>query len=467
VEHDDIIPGWRTAFSRRLVPLLVIFLFSGFSSAQAETLQQALARAYETHPSLLGERAKLRSVDETVAEAVSNWRPTATVQADGGVSHRTFDTISANQKPADASVTVAQPLYRGGRTVAATRQAEENVKQERAQLIVTEQKVLADAATAYLDVLQDQAILDLHAANEKTLAGWVAEMNERFRLGERTKTDISVSALHQARARADRRVAESNLRLAHSAYVRFFGAEPDALEKPDINNPVPQTGQEAIDQAVKNAPEVLAADHAERANEENIGLVRGNQLPELSLQGSADKAWNENVPQQDVNVNHSADNQLVLQLKVPLYTGGADSARLRAAYQARSESRSDLNEARREARERAVQAWEQLQAASDNIHARQDQIEAAEAALDGMKKEEQVGDRSSTDTLNAEQDLLDARIAEIQADHDHQVAVIQLMAATGTFTAENLQLNVALYDPEKHYKENRDRWFGSGDAPAE
>jgi TolC family type I secretion outer membrane protein len=454
-------------YGQRIAILALAGIVAAPMSVHAETMQEALALAYTNNPSLQAERAKLRSVDEGVPEALSGWRPSASAQADGGVAHQSFDTTSGNLKPYDTSVTLSQPLYRGGRTVAATRQADENVRQERAQLIDTEQTVLVNAATAYLDMLQDQAILDLQAANETTLDAYVKEANERTRLGEKTQTDVSQAESRLARAHADRNTAEVNLRIARSAYIRFAGQPSDTFEKPDLKLSLPLTQNAAIEQAVTNAPSVTAAEHAERADAANIDAVRGNLLPEVSLQGSVANTWNENVPEQNINDNRTANDQVLMQVKLPLYTGGADYARLRAAYQDRGEKLRDLDEAKREAQERAEQAWEQMQTTAENIGLRQQQIAGAQAALEGMTQEERVGDRTSTDRLNAEQELLDSRVAEIQAEHDHTVATIQMAAATGDFTAEKLALKVDLYDPAKHYKESRGRWFGTGDASAQ
>lgn len=454
-------------YGRNIAALAVAGIICGPQSSCAETLQDALALAYTNNPSLQAERAKLRSVDEGVPEALSGWRPSASAQADGGVAHQSFDTTSGNLKPYDTSITLSQPLYRGGRTVATTRQADENVRQERAQLIDTEQTVLLNAATAYLDVLQDQAILDLQAANEATLDAYVKEANERTRLGEKTQTDVRQAESRLARAQADRNTAEVNLRIARSAYVRFAGQPSGAFEQPDLKLSLPLTPNAAIDQAVTNSPAVIAAEHAERADAANIEAVRGNLLPEVSLQGSVANTWNENVPEQNINDNRTANDQLLMQVKLPLYTGGADYARLRAAYQDRGEKLRDLDEAKREAQERAEQAWEQMQTTAENITLRQQQIAGAQAALEGMTQEERVGDRTSTDRLNAEQEVLDSRVAEVQAEHDHTVAMIQMAAATGEFTAEKLALKVDLYDPDRHYKESRGRWFGTGDASAQ
>jgi outer membrane protein TolC len=267
-----------------------------------------------------------------------------------------------------------------------------------------------------------------------------------------------------ARARADRNTAAVNLRIARSAYARFVGQPAGAFAQPDLKLSLPPTQVQAVAQAVINAPAVVAAEHSERADAANIDAVRGNLLPEVSLQGSMNNTWNENVPEQNINDNRTVNDQVLVQMKLPLYTGGADYARLRAAYQERGEKRRDLDEAKREAEERAVQAWEQMQTTGENIGLRRQQVEAAQAALEGMTQEERTGDRTSTDRLNAQQELLDSRVAEIQAEHDHTVAMIQMMAASGDFTAEKLALKVDLYDPDRHYRNSRGLWFGAGDA---
>jgi outer membrane protein len=447
-----------------MAALAVAGLLAAPLPACAETLYEALALAYTNNPALQAERAKLRSVDEGVPEALANWRPSLSAQVQGGVSHQMFDTTSGNLRPADTQVTLSQPLYRGGRTVATTRQAEESVLQERAQLTDTEQTVLGNAAIAYLDVLQDQAIVDLQAANETMIGAYVNEVNERTRLGEKTSTDISQAEARMARARADRNTAEVNLRIARSAYARFVGQPSGTFAPPDLKPSLPSSREQAVAQALINAPAVIAAEHALNADAASADAVRGSLFPEISLQGSASNTWNENVPEQNINDNRTVNDEILMQVKVPLYTGGADYARLRAAYQERGEKRRDLDEAKREAEESAVQAWEQFQTTGENTGLRRQQVTAAEAALEGMTQEERTGDRTSTDRLNAQQELLDSRVASIQAEHDHTVAMIRMMAATGGFTAGQLGLQVSLYDPDRHYRDSRRRWFGTGDA---
>ncbi len=418
--------------------------------------------AYASNPALQAERAKLRSIDEGVAIAKSDWRPSLTAQADAGFSHQEFDNTSGDLKPIDTNLTLSQPVFNGGSTIAATRQAEQNVAQERAQLTVTEQTVLVSAATAYLDVLQDEAVLSLYAANEISLKDWLEQAEQRFKLGEKTRTDVSQSESRLARAHADRNNAEQNLSIARASYLRFIGQAPGTLTKPVLNPVLPKSREEAANWASDSAPAVIAASHAEKAAKANIGVVRGSLLPVVSLNGSLNDTRNENVPQVGIANNRTQNNEVLLQVKVPLYTGGGDYARLRAAYQERSEKREEVSEAQRVAEDTAFQAWDQMEAAANNIGWRQEEVASASAALDGMKQEERVGDRTSTDTLNAEQELLDSKVSALQAEHDRTVAMIQLMAAVGQFTAKNLKLNVDLYDPQRHYASVQNKWIGTG-----
>jgi outer membrane protein len=436
--------------------------------ASAESLQEALALVYSGNPAIQSERATLRETDEGVAQAVSGWRPTVSAQAGAGVSHQEYDTTSGNLHPSDASLSLSQPLYRGGRTAAATRQAEATVLQERAKLSATEQSVFVDAATAYMDVVQDRLVMRLYQQNKADLENWLRETQERFRLGDKTQTDIAQAQSRLAQAEAGLNTANINLQGARAAYRRYVGQEPGTLQKlPALPGLLPATQEAALAQAAKDSPTVLQAEYAARAGAANIDAVKGNLLPEVSLQGQLSHAWNENVPQQFIDDNHTVNDQVMVQVKVPLYTGGADYARLRAAYQDKSARRRDLDEARREARQQAEQAWQQMQISAENITVRRRQIVAAKAALDGMKKEERVGDRSSTDRLDALRDLLNARIATVQAEHDRMVSLFHMMAATGSFTADKLQLPVKLYDPAAHYANNRNRWIGIGDADQE
>lgn len=433
--------------------------------AQAETLKEALAQVYESNPAIQSARATLRATDEGVAQAVSGWRPTLSAQAGTGFAHQEFDTTTGNLKPSDASLTLTQPIYRGGRTVAATAQADATVKQEQAKLIATEQSVLLDAATAYMDVLQNQSLLALYQGNQADMQNWLAETQTRFKLGDKTQTDIDQAQAFLARAQATLNMAAVNLQNARATYLRYVGHMPDILEPATALPALTlSTREAALTQAGHDAPVVQAALYADKAVAKNIDVVKGNLLPEVSLQGQISHTWNENVPQQFISDNQTENDEIMLQVKIPLYTGGADYARLRAAYQDKSAKRHDLNEAMREAQQQAGEAWDQEQATANNIAIRKQQVTAAAATLDGMKKEERVGDRSSTDRLDAEQDLLNARAAAIQAAHDNMIAQFRLRASLGEFTAQKLNLPVTLYDPQKYYLHNRHKWFGAGSS---
>jgi TolC family type I secretion outer membrane protein len=443
--------------------LAALSCWAGTGVAQAETLRDALAMAYAGNPQLESERAKLRATDEGVPEALSGWRPTLSAQGNAGFSHLEFDTTSGNLHPRDAGVSLSQPVWRGGQTVAATRQANESVLQERAVLADTEQSVLVDTATSYLDVLRDQEILKLNDEYQKTLESYLEEAKERAQLGEKTQTDVSQAQSRLLQAQADRNTASTSLKASLSAYQRFTGHIPGALDKPEFKPVIPGSRQAAIEDAQEQAPAVQAAEHAARAQNAAVRQADGVLLPEVSLQGSANRAWNENVPEQNVNDNHTENDQVVMRVNVPLYTGGADYAKLREARQRMRASERDLDEARAEAGEKAEQAWDELQTAAQNVELHRQQAQAAQAALEGMESEERAGDRTSTDRLNAQQEVLNANIASAQAAHDQTVASFRLMAAVGGFTADKLDLKVDLYDPQAHYRKSKYLWFGIRD----
>ena len=412
----------------------------------AQSFQQALLQAYQTNPSLQSERSLVREVQEGIPLAKAGWRPTVSAQAGTGVAYQVFDTSSANQKPSEVSVSVSQPLYSGGRTIAETHKARSRVMQERARLVEVEQRVLTHAAISYLDVLQGQQIVDLYKNNEQMMQAWLKEVNQRFILKDKTKTDIDQAKSRLANSEAELNIVENRLQEARSSYLRFIGTIPDIADAdkwPVFSQDLPATRDAALVEASQDSPVVQQAFYADKADASNIDSVRSRLLPDVSVRGDYRRTWNENVPQQLITANNTEEGRVMLQLSVPLYSGGANYTRLRAAYQDKTAKQKAYEESRREAMQQTAQAWDRMKMTKDNIRVRQQEVVAATAALQGMKKEERVGDRSSTDRLDAQQQLLDARVGEVQARHDYSVAVVRMMASLGDFTAEFLQLPVS------------------------
>lgn len=433
--------------------------------AQAQTIEETLAKTYRTNPQLLADRARARATDESVPIALSNWRPTISVSGEAGRGRDRLKSknnatdittrVYQNRTPQTATITIVQPLYRGGRTLAETSRAENLVLQSRAQLHSTEQSVLLDAATAYTNLLQDQAVLDLNINNEQVLQRQLDAARDRFQVGEITRTDVSQAEARLAGATADRIQAEGNLTSSRADFLRVVGEPPGRLSpaRPLSNLPVSET--QAIQLAADN-PAVIAARYAERAALDDVDLIAGEKLPTLSLQGDLSR---QNETQ---NANLQRDvAEITAVLTVPLYQAGSTDARVRQAKQIAAQRRIAVEDTLRRAQEDATRTWEALTTARARIEAFQAQIRAAEIALQGVEQEARVGSRTVLDVLDAEQELLNAKVNLVRAQHDEILASYQLAAATGRLTAQALNLPVEIYDPTVNYNATRERWYGT------
>ena len=428
--------------------------------AFAQTLQQALAQAYANNPTLQAARARLRAVDENVAQALSGWRPTVTVQSRAGAAEGTTRVRGVSRDDDrglfSASATLVQPLYRGGRTTAQVRRAENQVLAERANLIAVEQQVLFDAITAYVNVIRDQEVLRLAENNVRVLERQLQAARDRFRVGEITRTDVAQAEARLEGARAQRLAAQGELEASRAAYERVIGEAPRSLVAPPAIRPIAATAAEAARLAEVNNPQVVRALYDEQAAIANIDVVFGELLPSVNLEASAFR--NDNVAQEGTRATGS---QIVAAVSVPLFQGGQEHARVRQAKQEAARAREAVLEARRQVAETARRAWETLNSSRAQITARQAQVRANEIALEGVQREALVGSRTTLDVLNAEQELLDSRVALVRATRDLVVASYALAATAGRLTARDLALPVTIYDPREHYSATRDRWIGT------
>jgi outer membrane protein len=429
-------------------------------------LEDALVAAYTGNAALLAQRAQLRATDELVPEAKANWRPTVRVIGDVGV-----DQISANTIPAplahdetlfarDAALSIVQPLYRGGRTEAQIGQAEAQVNAGRAQLAATEQGVLLSAITAYLDVIQDQAVVDLNKNNEQVLQRQLDATNDRFRVGEVTRTDTSQAQAALSGAHAARRAAEGVLQGAIANYERIVGHPPKGLEAAPTPADLPATLDAARGGADSN-PSVQAQRFTYDAAVKAVDVAEGALLPTVSVTGTYGKTWEETY----IGTQTSAASALV-NVTIPIYQQGAEYAAIRQQKHTAGQQKLQLDETRRETVEATTQAWENLQSARARVQSLEDQVKASRVALEGVQRESLVGSRTVLDVLTTEQDLLNARVNLELARHDAVQAAYQLKSELGQLTGAALHLSTPIYDPKAHYGEVTDKWIGTDVSPS-
>jgi outer membrane protein len=449
-----------------LVALVCCLTISTPAALQAQTLTQALADSYNTNPQLLAQRALLRATDEQVPQALANWRPTVNFTGQAGyatTSEQTAqvagvtDRIHRETRPNALTVTAAQPVYSGGRTVAQTSQAINTVEATRAQTLATETTVFQAVVQAYLDVVRDQALVEVNRNNVAVLRKQLEATQDRFRVGEVTRTDVAQAESSLAQANGQLVTAQGNLEISRAEYVRAVGHPPGTLMLPRDRPALPATQEEAVSLAGNNNFNVVSATFTELAARDNIDFVRGQLLPQISVVGTLSRTRDQSFTFKG-DLTNSA--QITAQLTMPLYEGGAIYSQTRQAEQTVGQRRSQVDDARRAAIQTATQSWSTLQAARASISSFASAVRAAQIALEGTQQEALVGTRTVLDVLIQNQQLLTTQSQLITAEHDAALAEFNVAAAAGRLIAAELKLPVKLYDMGQHYKQVKDKWIG-------
>jgi len=431
--------------------------------ANAETLQEALVSAYQNNPTLLAERAQLRATDEGVASAISGWRPTVQIDGDAGFSETETTTESggittvteASLQPRSFSVSVTEPLYRGGRTTAETRSAKKLVDAGRAALVETEQRVLLDAVSAYMEVLRNQSVVELNRNNETVVKRQLQAARDRFEVGEVTRTDVAQAEARLAQAIADRIGAEGDLISSRATYRQLMGDLPGTLVWPAPLGGLPTSERDSLEAANSFNPAILSADFAELSAQEDIDVAISDLLPQVSLRGAYDRQYDVSSVTEELETL-----SLTALVSVPLYQSGAEHSAVRRSKQVAGQRRLEYIEVRRAIFEEVTRAWEALITARAKIAAFEAQVRAAELALEGVEQETLVGLRTTLDVLDAEQEVFAARVNLVSAERDEVFSSYWVLATIGDLTAEALGLPVERYDAEAHYRDVSDKWFG-------
>lgn len=429
-------------------------------TANAQTLNEALAAAYRYNPQLDAQRARLRATDEDVARAMSGYRPTITGSADVGVQHtksRPPSILDGKTHPKGYSVDLVQPIFRGFQTVNAVSEQEANVRAGREQLRNVEQTVLLEAVTAYMDVLRDQAVVRLNENNVKFLSRELKATQDRFAVGEVTRTDVAQAKARRAGAVSNLDQARANLTASRATYVRVVGTQPGRLREPrSYRQYLPSSLQEAIEIGTHENPLVIQALFLEQAARFTVDRIRGELLPQVQLEASYSKRFDSStiVDEQEVGT-------VTGRLNVPIYQAGDVSARVRQAKHIHVSRLQEIEQARSEAEARVVGAWSQLQAARGRMTSDRAQVKANKTALTGVREEERVGQRTLLDVLNAQVELLDSRVTLATTRRDLVVAAYSVFSSVGRLDALSLGFDKVAYDPEANYNEVRRKFWGT------
>jgi outer membrane protein len=347
-------------------------------------------------------------------------------------------------------------LFNGFQTANRTRQAESQVEGARETLRVTEQQVLLDAATAYMNLLRDQAIVDLNRRNVEVLTEQLRLARDRFVTGEVSRTDVAQAQTRLAAGQTALANAQSNYATSRANYRRVIGVYPGRLAPAStVDRLSPNVLEKAIAEGQANSPSVLAAMYGVDAAALAVKISEGALYPNLALTASVSQGSN---PAFEVLQQTSA--AVVGTLTVPIYQGGAEYSAIRQFKETLGQQRLNLDMNRDQARATVEQSWAQVEGAKTTIESTTAQINSAEVALNGVREEARVGQRTTLDVLNAQQELVNARVAHVTAQHDRVVASYTLLASVGGLSMPRLGLDVVIYDPQAHYQQVRDAWVG-------
>ena len=366
--------------------------------------------------------------------------------------------LPATTRRLQVGATITQTLYNGFQTANKTRQAESAVLAARATLRVTEQTVMLAAATAYMNLLRDSAILDLQRRNVEVLQEQLRQTRDRFNVGEVTRTDVAQSESSLAAGRSQVLLAEANYTASAATYRQVIGNDPGKLTPATpVDRFSPQNLAGAVATASATNPAVTAAEYNVDVALRAVKVAEGALYPTVTVQGGYTQNW---LSSQSLSIMNSYNASVLGTLSVPIYQGGAEYSLIRQAKETLGQKRLDLDTARDQIRQNVVQAWGQLEAAKANINATQAQVQASEIALNGIREEARVGQRTTFDVLTAQQTLVNARVALVTAQHDRVVASYTLLSAVGRLSPQVLGLRVPVYDATVHYQQVRDSWVG-------
>ncbi len=471
--------AWRNLVAGRVwcTPGIALAVCAGVvvasqQPAAAETIEAALARAYQNNPQLNAQRAIVRQTDEGVPQALSGYRPTiagnATVGRQYTDTKETFPPtlpqlpggLSLSDRglttPHSVGVTGSQTLLNGEQTANKVRAAESQVSAARETLRVMEQSVLLSAATVYMDMSRDSANLGVQQNNVRVLEHTLTDTRNRFAAGQVTPTDVAQSEAQLAAGQAVLHAAESTLMTTRANYRRIIGVEPDNLvPASSVDRLAPATLNAAIAVGIVQNPAVTAALYGVDVAQLQVKIAEGALWPTLTGQYSLQQQLFPNITTPKLFTN-----TVMLNLSVPIYQGGAEYSAIRLNKEALAQDWLNVDQVRDQTRANVVQAWGQLEAAKAQVEAAIRQNEASERALTGVRNEAIAGQRTTLDVLNAEQALVNARISLITAQHDRVVASYALLSAVGRLSAQMLSLPVPAYDPMVHYQQVRDSWIG-------
>lgn len=444
----------------KMLRITTILALALVSPASADTIAEAMAKAYANNPDLNAARAGLRAVDESVTVAKSGYRPQVSAVATG--TQTRFDS-DLQTRPRDfhqgsAGLTITQQIFDGFQTLNDVRASESTVLSNRESLKANEISILLSAAESYANIVRDQQVVGIRRQNLAFLKEQLKAANARLTVGEGTRTDVSQAEAELASAKALLATAVSQLKQSEAVYVQIVGGAPrDIKAATPAKTGMPRTLDQAVAAGLRDNPQIIAALYAVDAAGYRVKQAEGTMLPGVTIQGSVSRNTGDSFNNGGVD---NTSGSITARLQVPIYQGGAEYGQVRQAKERAGQQSIAVDSARLDVQKTVVSAYAQLDAARASITANKEQIRAANQALAGVIEERKVGQRTTLDVLDAQQSVLIARESLAASQRNAVVASYSLLASMGALTVRGQNLNVAEYRPEKHYEAVKNKWFG-------
>ncbi|WP_374525549.1 TolC family outer membrane protein [Sphingopyxis sp.] len=461
-----------TARRTRWLAGLALGALAAAAPAQAETLQGALAKAYENNPTLTGARAGQRANDENVPIQKARGLPSAGVQGDYTENLvKPGNSFSSPTRLITAGGQLSVPIYQGGAVRNAVKAAKYRVEAGQADLRATEASIFSQTVGAYMDVIRDIAIVQLNQKNVSVLKTNLQATSDRFEIGDLTRTDVAQSQARLALAEGDLRTAEANLIASRESYIKLVGEAPVDLQPPPALPNLPASAEDAVAIALDQNPDIDAANQRLNASRADIGVARATRMPKLdgTVSGSYTNFLDSlasGVPGVAVAQTQKSAAAGVT-LTVPIFQGGGPSARVRQAQAQTSQAIENYVAVERDVIAQTRGAYAAWQANERIIAATEQAVGANGLSLEGVRAENSVGTRSILDILNAEQEYLNAEVQLVSARRNSYVAAFSVLAAMGKAEARDLGIDSGgtLYDPEVNYRRVKGQIWDWADDP--
>jgi len=432
------------------------------SAASADTLREALVSSYQTNPTLTAQRQSLEATDATVAIARAAGRPqvSGTVGLNRVITQQGLLINGGKGPTVTASVNLSYPLFNGGAVRNSVRAAQTRVEAGRATVQAVEGDVFTQAVTAYMDVIRDRAIVELNQNNVKVLQTNLQATQDRFQIGDLTRTDVAQSEARLQLGRSQLATAEGQLAGSEATYRQVIGHAPGVLAPPPPLPPLPTTADEAVRIALANNPDLVATARQAIAAGYDVNVARASRLPNLSAVAGETYANNLGGNNSQYFIPNTGNATTIgLSANVPIFQGGLPAARIRQAQAQQGQALEQVVGTERAVVQAARAAFASYDAAQRAIQAETVAVQADQLALEGNRAEQSVGTRTIIEVLNAEQELLNSQVALVSAKRDAYVAGFQLLNAMGQAQAQNLGLDGGpLYDPLGNYRRVASNW---------